>query len=180
MTFEPTDIPGVYIVQFFHANDTRGLFVKPLHRSTFEKYGLNGDFPESFYSVNRKGVIRGMHFQLPPDDHEKLVYCPAGRLIDVVLDIRQNSPAFGKHIRIELTETNHLGVYMPKGVAHGFESLEDNTVMTYLTSTEHAPASDAGIRYNSFGCEWQSDRPVISERDLGFPAFDEFKTPFKL
>lgn len=176
--FEATDIPGVYVIEAYHHNDVRGTFVKTLHASTLRKYGLNGDFRESFYSTNVQGVIRGMHFQQPPHDHAKLVYCTRGLLTDVILDLRFGSPAFGKHIQIELSEENCRIVYMPAGVAHGFEVREHNTTMIYLTETEHHPASDAGIRYDTFGCHWQTDKPVISDRDLAFPPFEGFESPF--
>lgn len=178
MKFVATELEGVYILECFHAADNRGSFTKTLHKSTFEKHGLTAHFEESFFSVNHKGVVRGMHFQTPPFDHVKLVYCNYGSLNDVVLDMRQSSPTFGKSISVKLSAENHRALYIPSGFAHGFETLEDHTLMTYLTSTEHAPANDAGILYNSFGHQWETASPIISERDLAFPEFEAYKTPF--
>ncbi len=178
MKLVETELSGVYIIENFNATDSRGTFVKTLHASSFKKHQLEAEFTESFYSINQKGVIRGMHFQIPPEDHVKLVYCNAGKLIDVILDIRKDSPTFGKSISVELSGTNYKSVYIPKGFAHGFETLEDHTIMTYLTSTEHSPTCDAGILYNSFGHQWKNENPIISNRDLEFSAFQTFKSPF--
>ena len=173
-----TNIPGVYEIEMFHAGDDRGMFVKPYHKNTLENWGLEAEFRESFYSTNQKGVVRGMHFQYPPDDHAKLVYCSSGRLLDVILDIRVGSPTFGQVAEIELTEDNYKAVYMPKGVAHGFAVLEDNTCMVYLTSTVHSPNNDGGVLFNSFGYQWPFENPVNSERDKAFPTLAELKSPF--
>lgn len=173
-----TEIPGVFEIDFFHLKDDRGTFVKTLHQPFLENAGLEGVFTESFYSVNNKNVIRGMHFQTPPDDHAKIVYCTSGKLIDVILDIRTNSPSYGKYISVELSADNFKGVYLPKGTAHGFCNLEDNTCMTYLTSTVHSPSNDGGILYNSFGFEWPVENAVHSERDLEFQRLTDYKSPF--
>lgn len=175
---QDTTIPGVYEIDFFHISDSRGSFVKTLHKGMLEKNGLESDFAESFYSLNNKGVIRGMHFQTPPDDHAKIVYCTQGKLMDVILDIRKNSPTYGKYINIELSADNFKGVYLPKGTAHGFCTLEDNTCMTYLTTTVHSPTNDGGIAYNSFGYEWPVKDAVHSERDLQFPTLLDYESPF--
>jgi dTDP-4-dehydrorhamnose 3,5-epimerase/CDP-3, 6-dideoxy-D-glycero-D-glycero-4-hexulose-5-epimerase len=178
MKLTETKLEGVFIIDNFHAEDQRGHFIKTLHQTSFEKYGLEAQFKESFYSVNNKGVIRGMHFQIPPDDHVKLVYCNAGSLIDVVLDIRNSSPTYGNSIAVELSGTNHRSLYIPRGLAHGFETLEDQTIMTYLTSTEHSPNADAGILYNSFEHQWLSNKPILSDRDKSFTTLENFKSPF--
>jgi dTDP-4-dehydrorhamnose 3,5-epimerase len=178
MKFIETEISGLFVIEMFHQADERGVFVKSLHKDSFAKHGLNTSFDESFYSVNTKNVIRGMHFQNPPHEHSKLVYCTSGKLIDVILDLRKNSPSFGKTFSIELSASNYKAVYLPKGVAHGFCTLEDNTCMIYLTSTVHNPQSDAGILYNSFGFNWPVSNAIHSPRDLSFPAFTEFESPF--
>lgn len=177
-TLKKTSIPGVYEIEMFHAGDERGSFTKSFHRQTLESHGLNGDFRESFFSVSSPGVIRGMHFQLPPHDHQKLVYCNRGALIDVILDLRNGSPAYGKSAAFELTEQNHKALYIPTGIAHGFKVLKEKTMMTYLTGTEHAPQHDAGIRYDSFGFDWSEPDAILSPRDLDFPALANFESPF--
>ncbi|MCO4805598.1 MAG: dTDP-4-dehydrorhamnose 3,5-epimerase family protein [Flavobacteriales bacterium] len=177
-SFKELNIPGVFEIDMFHAGDDRGLFVKPYHKKTLDQQGLVSDFQESFYSTNKAGVIRGMHFQRPPYDHTKIVYCTSGRLLDVILDIREGSPTYGKCASVELTGSNFKSVYLPTGVAHGFCVLEDNTNMIYLTSTMHAPSADDGIRFDSFGFDWPLKKAVQSERDMAFQSLEEFKTPF--
>jgi dTDP-4-dehydrorhamnose 3,5-epimerase len=176
--FKETSIPGCYEIDFFHQKDERGAFVKPMHRGALQAQGLETRWDESFYSINNKGVIRGMHFQNPPEDHAKIVYCTSGRLLDVILDIRKDSPAYGHCTSVELSGQNFRGVYLPKGCAHGFAVLEDSTCMIYLTSTVHSPEHDAGILWNSFGFDWPFDEPTQSARDLGFPGLNDLKSPF--
>jgi dTDP-4-dehydrorhamnose 3,5-epimerase len=178
MKIRKTSIEGLFVIDLFHAEDNRGGFVKTFHKKAFVDAGLDINFEESFYSINNKGVIRGMHFQTPPFDHHKLVYCTSGRLVDVILDLRKDSPTYGNHAAIELSPDSYRAIYMPKGMAHGFESLEDNTQMTYLTSTMHEPAHDTGVRFDSFGRNWETKNPIINERDLSWPAFEDFSSPF--
>lgn len=178
MKIRKTNIAGLFVIDLFHAEDNRGGFVKTFHKESFDKMGLNSDFQESFFSINNKGVIRGMHFQTPPHDHDKLVYCTNGRLNDVILDIRKESPTYGKYASIELSGDNYRAIYIPKGMAHGFESLEDRTMMTYLTSTMHQPTHDTGIRFDSFGKKWSISNPILNERDLSWPSLEKFNSPF--
>lgn len=178
MKVRKTSIDGLFIIDLFHAEDHRGGFIKTFHKASLEDEGLNAYFEESFYSLNNKGVIRGMHFQTPPYHHNKLVYCSNGSLIDVVLDIRKNSPTFGQHASIELSADNYRAVYIASGLAHGFESLEDHTIMTYLTSTMHSPSHDSGIHFDSFGKKWHASNPILNERDLQFPALANYHSPF--
>ena len=119
-----------------------------------------------------------MHFQNPPDDHAKLIYCSSGKLVDIILDIRVGSPTYGKFAQVELSGDNYKAVYLPKGVAHGFCVLEDNTCMVYLTSTVHSPQNDAGVLWNSFGCNWPVENPINSDRDKNFPSLANLKSPF--
>jgi dTDP-4-dehydrorhamnose 3,5-epimerase len=177
-SFKETNINGVYEIEMFHAGDERGMFVKPYHKATLEKHGLVSEFQESFYSTNQSGVIRGMHFQHPPHDHAKLVYCSSGKLIDVILDIRVGSPTYGAFAAIELSSDKYNAVYMPSGMAHGFGVLEDNTCMVYLTSTMHAPSADDGVKIDSFGFEWPFENPITSARDNEFKPLHELESPF--
>jgi dTDP-4-dehydrorhamnose 3,5-epimerase len=177
-SFKEVNIPGVYEIEMFHAGDDRGMFVKPYHKATLEEHGLVSDFQESFYSTNKRGVIRGMHFQLPPFDHAKIVYCTHGRLMDIILDIRVGSPTYGQCASIELSGDNYKAAYLPIGVAHGFCVLEDNSTMIYLTSTMHAPEADAGVKYDSFGFDWLIKDSVHSDRDLTFQSLESLDSPF--
>lgn len=178
MQFETTNIPGLFLIKPRLFTDNRGAFVKIFNRKTFEQHGLSIAFKESYYSISEKNVIRGMHFQVPPHEHEKLVYVPSGGVLDVVLDIRKGSPAYGKHYTQNLNAENGWMLFIPKGCAHGFLSLKSGTNLTYLQTTTHAPHHDAGICYDSFGMTWQIKNPVISDRDRNLPKLAAFITPF--
>lgn len=172
-------LPGVHLLQPKVFTDNRGDFVKTYHTGAFAELGISFTPVEEFFSTSHKGVLRGMHFQLPPHDHAKLVYCIRGRVLDVLLDLRKNSPTYGKTASAELSRENHHQFYIPSGVAHGFLSLEDNSVMIYKTSTVHAPSHDAGILWDSFGFEWpQGASYTISPRDQKLPALSAFLNPF--
>ena len=121
-----------------------------------------------------------MHFQLPPHDHEKLVFVPIGSIIDVVVDLRKNSSTYKKHISVELCEENKKSIYIPKGLAHGFKSLTDQTVTVYNVTSEYSKNEDEGIHFNSFGFDWEVNDPIISNRDLDFQSLESFclKNPF--
>lgn len=178
MKIRETAIPGCIEIQPTIHRDERGTFVKPFHRPTFEALGLCVEFAEEYYSVSRKHVIRGMHFQLPPHDHVKLVYCTSGKVMDVVIDLRKGSATYGKHTVIELSGDKANAIYIPQGLAHGFCVLSEQATMIYKVSTVHAPASDAGIRWDACGVKWPVANPIVSERDKGFPTLDAFKSPF--
>ena len=173
-----TEIPGVFKIELFHAGDDRGSFTKVFHGPSMNDWDLPFELAESYFSISQKGVIRGMHFQIPPEDHEKIVYCNTGKLNDVLLDIRKDSPTFGKSVSLPLGGSDRYAVYVPKGIAHGFEVLEDNTMMTYLVSSAHAPECDKGILWNSFNHDWETQNPTLSKRDQEFASFENFKTPF--
>jgi len=174
MKIERTEIEGVYIITNFNAKDERGLFVKTFNKNTFNKNNLDFEIRESYYSVSNKDVIRGMHFQLKPNEHEKLVCVPKGSILDVVLDLRKKSKTYKQHISMNLSSSNKKSIFIPKGLAHGFKSLEDNTITNYCVSTEYNSSSDTGIRFNSFGFNWQNENPIISERDNSFDTLNDY------
>lgn len=178
MEFKETGLKGVYIIKCNKFKDDRGSFVKIFNETEFSDKGLESDFKESFYTVSKKGVIRGMHFQIPPADHTKLVYVVSGRIRDVVVDLRKSSSSFGKSISVELSSENGLAIYIPKGFAHGFEVLSDSANVIYMASSIYSPEHDNGILWNSFDFDWSFDEPIISERDKGFPRLNEFESPF--
>lgn len=173
-----TPIDGLKIFEPRLFEDVRGRFIKTFSDGFFRENGLNIEIRESYYSVSHRNVIRGMHFQTPPYDHIKLVYVPRGSIRDVVLDIRKNSPTYGHCYTLELSEENGRILVIPKGLAHGFKSLQDDTNVTYLQTSVYAPDHDAGIHYGSFGFDWECSDPKISERDLSFPSLNDFETPF--
>lgn len=178
MTIIDTSIQGLKILEPRIFKDSRGKFIKTFTNDFFETQGLNINIQETYYSISHKDVIRGMHFQTPPYDHTKLVYVPQGKIIDVVLDIRKNSPTYGDFFSIELSAENGKTMIIPKGLAHGFKSLEDNTNVTYMQTSCYAPNNDGGIHYDSFGFNWETYNPKLSDRDLTFPSLDTFRSPF--
>lgn len=173
-------LPGVKVLKPFVHEDERGDFVKTFHESQLAEHGIQMTVREEFYSTSQAGVLRGMHFQVPPHAHQKLVYCLSGRVLDVVLDLRQNSPTYGHSVGFELSEANRHIVHIPVGFAHGFLSLDDGSRLIYKTDCVHMPESDMGILWNSFGHDWPvaDITPTISGRDIAHPTMTDFKTPF--
>lgn len=174
MRLVKTEMSDVFIIHPFLFEDARGGFVKTMQDVFFEEHGLNFNFRESFYSISHKNVIRGLHFQYPPQDHDKLVYVVKGRILDVVLDLRRSSPTFGHSFSIELNETNKHMLYIGKGIAHGFLALEDNSIVEYHTTTSQSRELEGGILWNSFGFEWPIENPIMSDRDKAFVSFKHF------
>jgi dTDP-4-dehydrorhamnose 3,5-epimerase len=178
MEFTEELLPGTWLVRLKRFDDLRGSFVKTYARSVYEALGQEFDFREEFYSVSNQNVIRGMHFQVPPHDHVKLVYCPVGAVLDVMLDLRPGD-GYGKTASVFLAEESPSLIVIPKGIAHGFRSLKNGSLMVYKTSTEHAPSHDGGIRWDSFGFDWGLDaEPVVSLRDAGHPELAQYTSPF--
>lgn len=177
MKITELEIKGVYLIDNFKFTDQRGGFVKIFSDDIYNASGINFIPREIYYSKSKKNVIRGMHFQLPPFEHAKLVYVSSGRVLDVVLDIRKGSSTYGKYISIELN-ANTNSIYIPIGCAHGFRSLEENSIVVYNQTSCYSKEHDTGILWNSFGFEWGAERPNISERDNGFKPLTEFNTPF--
>jgi dTDP-4-dehydrorhamnose 3,5-epimerase len=173
-----TSIINSFVIRSKILKDERGTFIKTFHKDFFAENGLVGDFNESFYSTSKNNVIRGMHFQIPPHDHIKVVYVTKGSILDVILDIRVGSPSYGKYVRQELSAENGSIVYIPKGCAHGFLSLENESCVVYLHSTQYSSECDTGVRYDSFGLDWGINNPIISKRDQNFIEFENFNSPF--
>lgn len=173
-----TAFEGLYIIHHKVFKDERGLFVKTYNQGIFRQLNIDLEIKERYYSVSNKNIIRGMHFQTPPEDHIKLVTVINGRILDVVLDIRKKSASFGKCYSIEIDASEGKTIYIPRGFAHGFKSLTDNTIVEYNQTTEYSPANDTGIHYNSFGFDWQTDNVVISQRDQSFSSFNDFLSTF--
>lgn len=180
MTFAELELPGCYEIQLPRFSDARGSFTKTVSTSRFAEHGLRTDFLESFYTVSEANVLRGMHFQLPPADHAKLVYCLAGSILDVGLDLRVDSPTFGRYSASEISAARNNAVYLPSGIAHGFYVLEAPAVTLYHVTTEHDPKLDTGIAWDSFAMDWPTKNPVLSGRDAAWPKFADFKSPFRM
>lgn len=179
MEFKETEIPGCYAITAFSHADPRGEFVKIFNMETFAEKGLDFQLQEVYYSSSQKNVFRGFHFQTPPADHTKVVNCITGSIIDFVLDIRTDSPTYQKCISLDLSAANKGAVYIPKGCAHGFLSLEDNTIVSYMQETVYSPSNDSGILWSSVDIPHTIENPILSERDQKFPELQTFKSPFK-
>lgn len=177
---KPSNISGCFELQPKVFEDTRGRFVKVFHEQAFAEKDLETRFSEEYYSTSNKNVIRGMHFQLPPRDHVKVVYCVQGEVMDVVVDLRVGSLTYGHHVTFELSSRKANSIYIPKGMAHGFCALSDNAIMVYKVSTVYSPGHDAGISWDSVGIEWPTKEANLSQRDLSFPSLAEFNSPFKI
>lgn len=173
-----TKIKGLKVFEPRIFTDPRGSFIKTFSQDFFKQHALDISIRESYFSLSQKDVIRGMHFQTPPFDHIKIVYVVQGSIVDVVLDLRKHSSTYGEYVDMELSEKNRKVLIIPKGLAHGFKSMEDHTNVVYLQTTCYAPDNDSGVRYDSFGYDWKVDSPLTSERDLSFETFSEFSTPF--
>ena len=158
--------------------DNRGSFVKVFHKPAFQKLGIESEFEEEYYSQSFKNVIRGLHFQLPPKDHDKIIFCINGSVLDVVVDLRKESPTYGKHHSFELNAKQANMIYIPKGMAHGFCSISESSTLVYKTSTVYDPKYDSGILWNSLDINWPTNDPIMSDRDKDFLDFSLFKSPF--
>lgn len=176
---EETPLKGCLKICPIVREDRRGAFVKTFHVDAFRELGLPTVFAEAYFSVSHRNVLRGLHFQTPPMDHEKIVYCTEGEVLDAVVDLRRSSLTYGQHIVIPLRASEGTMLYIPRGMAHGFCTYSDNAVMMYHVTSVYAPAFDAGIRWDSAGIPWEIENPVISERDMAFPALADFVSPFE-
>jgi dTDP-4-dehydrorhamnose 3,5-epimerase len=172
------ELEGVFELSLYRHNDKRGTFVKSWHLPSLSQYGIAFEILESFWSVSGKGDIRGMHFQIPPHANRKIVSCQQGKVRDVLLDLRNGSATFGESVSLEISENSANAVYIPEGVAHGFQGLENENQLLYYTSYEYSPESDLGVLWNSFGYEWPFPVAEVSQRDRNHPLFDEFHSPF--
>jgi len=175
---EQLPLQGAALITLPAFSDHRGSFIKTFHETILQEHGIRFTLKESYFSLSHKDVIRGMHFQLPPHQHSKIVFCPQGAILDVIVDLRKNSATYGQYVAHELSAENHKAYYIPEGFAHGFKALTDNALTYYLVSSEYHQASDTGILYNSFGYDWKTKSPVVSERDLSFPNLKTFESPF--
>lgn len=172
-------LPGCYQLKLFRQGDARGAFTKTFHDGEFRRHGIDFVPREVVYTSSVSGVVRGMHFQLPPHANQKLVHCANGRVLDVLVDLRMGSPAFGQAASAELSAAEPTVLYIPIGVAHGFAALEPDCVLMYQMDTVYNPKADAGVRWNSFGFAWPVETPVISARDQTHPPLKDFQSPFE-
>ncbi len=174
MTFDETVISGVFEIRINRMPDNRGFFARTWCRNEFEEHGLDPVLKQCSISYNaRKGTLRGMHYQAAPFAESKLVRCTQGAIYDVVLDLRPQSPSFKNWIAVTLTAENRNMVYVPKGCAHGFLTLQDETEVFYQMSEVYNAESARGVRWNdpTFAIAWPEKVEVISDRDHNYPDF---------
>ncbi len=178
LEIEPMKLPGVLLIKNKINTDIRGFLFKPYVREELAKVKIDFSVSEVFYSVSKKNVIRGMHFQVPPFEQAKIVTVIGGSITDVVLDIRTDSPHYGKWVSIYLNESDGKALYIPFGFAHGFISRDEESKVLYLANCRYSSDSEMGIRYDSFGFDWETDDPILSDRDLNFIPLSSFQSPF--
>jgi dTDP-4-dehydrorhamnose 3,5-epimerase len=176
MRFEALPIARAFLVRIERKDDRRGFFARTFCAREFADVGLPTSFVQASVSVNaRRATVRGMHFQWPPSHEGKLVRCTRGALQDVLLDLRPESPTYLRHASLQLDEDNRDAVYIPPGIAHGFQTLAERTEVFYQMTDVHSQDLAAGVRWNDprFGIAWPLERDiVISERDAAYPDFD--------
>ncbi|MCH9740754.1 MAG: dTDP-4-dehydrorhamnose 3,5-epimerase [Epsilonproteobacteria bacterium] len=178
MNFIRTSIPDVVIVEPQVHGDERGYFVETFRQDKLEAFlGFKVNFCQDNESKSSKGVLRGIHYQTPPYAQTKLVRVIQGKVLDVVVDIRKNSPTFGEHVAVELSAENKRQVFIPKGFAHGFLVLEDDTIFAYKVDNYYSPECDRGIAFDdeALGIDWilNEDKLKLSAKDRTQPKIDE-------
>lgn len=180
MEVKSTPIPDLYIIQPRVFEDDRGYFFESYSKAEFTKHGIDVDFVQDNQSLSQKGVLRGLHFQNPPFAQGKLVRAIKGSIFDVAVDIRKTSPTYGQHFDIELTEKNRTMLWIPPGFAHGFLTLEDNTIFSYKCSNVYNKESEGSIVWNdsNLAIKWGINNPTLSEKDKIGPLFRDFKSMF--
>ena len=174
--FEKQKITDVILVKPRVFGDNRGFFMETYRKSEFAENGINTEFNQDNHSKSSKGVLRGLHYQKEPFGQAKLVRCTKGRIYDVAVDIRKNSPAFGQYVKVELSEKNKHMLFIPEGFAHGFVVLSDEAELVYKASGEYAPEADCGVLWNDkdINIDWGIDfEPVLSEKDKKQPSLGE-------
>lgn len=175
MRFQPLTIDGAALVSIEPHHDERGFFARTFCVEEFGAAGLPTGVVQASVSRNaRAGTVRGLHFQWPPSREAKLVRCTRGAVHDVLLDLRPQSRSYLSHAVVRLDEQNHAAVFIPEGVAHGFQTLTDDTEVLYQMTDRYAPELAAGLRWNdpAFAIRWPLPASVISQRDAGYPDFD--------
>ncbi|MCL1851256.1 MAG: dTDP-4-dehydrorhamnose 3,5-epimerase family protein [Bacteroidetes bacterium] len=178
MIFEPTYINGLSVITLNPFQDIRGELLKPFNTEMYQ-YGIsnnvNLNIKEVWFTKSKKDVIRAMHLQVGAFACEKIVTIIQGKVHDVVLDIRDNSPTYGQYFDIILDEKSPKALYIPIGCAHGYKILNNNSIVMYMATQLHVAKDDVGIRYNSFGFDWGIENPILSEKDKNLPLFGEYK-----
>ena len=172
MIFRETGLSGAFIVDLEPRTDDRGFFARAFCQREFEAHGLKPLIAQANISFNyRRGTVRGLHFQHPPHAETKFVRCSRGAIVDVIVDLRPESPTYLQHVAVELTAENRRGLYVPERFAHGYQVLEDNTETTYQVGEFYTPGAEDGLRYNDprLGIDWPLPVTDMSDKDRGWP-----------
>jgi dTDP-4-dehydrorhamnose 3,5-epimerase len=178
LKLKKTDLEGCFILEHDIFEDDRGKFYESYNKELFESLlGFPVNFVQDNHSVSHKGVLRGLHYQHQPYEQSKLVRVVRGEVIDVVVDIRKNSPTYGRHFKIRLSQDDGISLFIPKGMAHGFLAVKDETVFVYKCDNYYRKESERGIMYNDpdlrIDWEFHQDSVVLSEKDKQLPAFKD-------
>ncbi len=180
MEIKETEIDGLLIIQPKVWEDERGYFFESYSEAVFKKHGLPTNFIQDNQSKSQKGTLRGLHFQAPPYAQGKLVRVVRGAVLDVAVDLRVGSATYGKYQLVELSEKNHTLFWVPPGFAHGFLTLEDDTIFVYKCTGLYNKESEGGLLWNDaeVGINWNVENPIISEKDAILPTLKELVSPF--
>lgn len=182
MKVQKCDIEGVYIIEPRIFEDSRGYFFEAFTERKFAECVSDCHFVQENEAKSSYGVVRGLHFQLPPHAQSKLVRVIKGRILDVAVDIRKESPTFGKHISIELSDENHRQIFIPQGFAHGYSVLSEEAIVEYKCDNYYAPESEGAIAWDdaALAIDWQipAEKVILSDKDKHHPALAECKTLF--
>lgn len=178
MIFTETRLKGAYIVDIDRKEDSRGFFARVFCQKEFEAHGLKPVIAQANIAFNvKRGTLRGMHFQYPPAAETKLVRCTRGAILDIIVDLRPESPTFLQHIGIELSEDNQRALFVPERFAHGYQVLRDKTETSYQVGEFYTPSSEGGLRYDDrrLGLQWPLPVAAISEKDTSWKLFDDIE-----
>jgi dTDP-4-dehydrorhamnose 3,5-epimerase len=170
--FQESPLAGAYTIELERLEDERGFFARSFCAEEFAARGLEVVMPQSSVSFNaRRGTLRGLHYQAEPHAEDKLVRCTAGAIYDVIVDLRPGSPTARRWFGVELSAANHRSLFIPKGLAHGFLTLHDDTEVLYMISAPYAPGFERGVRWNdpAIGISWPTAPSVVSARDAAYP-----------
>lgn len=183
LTFIPTPLPGAYLIEPLPFLDQRGFFTRVFCATEFREAGLDINIVQINHSgCGQRGMIRGMHYQIPPAAEVKMVKCIRGKVYDVIIDVRRNSLTFLHWYGVELSAENQNMLYVPPGFAHGFQALADNSEMIYLVTASYSPEHERGVRYNDpqIGIEWKLSVITTSEKDAQLPLLNRAFEGIKL
>jgi dTDP-4-dehydrorhamnose 3,5-epimerase len=175
MIFEETKLKDAYLISLQLLTDARGGFARTFCKKEFQQIGHKKEFVQLNHSFNaHKGTIRGMHFQIPPLQEIKLIRCIRGSVLDVIVDLRKDSPTFLQHLSIELSEQNKIMIYVPENFAHGFQTLEDNCELIYHHTEFYTPQADSGIRFDdpTLAIKWPLPPVMVSDKDKNYKLID--------